>query len=583
MLDTRPKSWIYYFEKAEPEGSDAEEAEESLEIPNDLTPVGDDALQSMEVELLATFDAIRTGTEQLTTDNLSEMRTVKAAVERVRAEVQRREGERESLRQEAEDLAASLVTASTETEGTEEAGTETETPETSTETVESSEAEEATSAAVAAAATPAAPLVIKRPKLNVPLSQVRRHAPDPELAPSQDAMVLVAPDVPQFSAGSQLDNLGRLTEAVHKRSKALIDPSGYVSVATIKKEYPIVLDREAAPEKIWDIIQKAADPQNLVAAGGWCAPSSIIYDFFNIACDDGILDMPTVGIERGGIRFPVSPSISDALDDIWLWTEADDISAVTGTGTKPCVRVPCPSFIEERLECHGLCITAGNLTEAAYPELIRNYLQLVMSAHRHVINQRIIADVVAQSTLVTVTGTDVPITAGLLGAIDLQVADYRERYRMCETAVLEVILPRWAKGAIRSDLAKRNGVENFLAVTDGQIDSYFDARHVRVQWVTDWQVGSGDLPGQTVPRALWPATVEFLIMAAGTFVVGNGLELELGVVRDSVLNAKNDHTAAWTEECNLVAKIGHESRRVVVDFCVNGMTGANLLLGCAHV
>src|SRR3546814_10859410 len=34
----------------------------------------------------------------------------------------------------------------------------------------------------------------------------------------------------------------------------------------------------------------------------------------------------------------------------WLWTEADDIAAATGSPTKPCVRVPCPTFSEERLE-----------------------------------------------------------------------------------------------------------------------------------------------------------------------------------------------------------------------------------------
>lgn len=576
FADRKPRSWIYFFDQHDEE----EEAEESVEIPEDLTGIGDQELETMEGELLATFDAIRSGTEQLSADNLSELETIGTAVKRVRAEVGRREKERQEYAARAEALAAELAGDTDETtEETEEA-----------ETVTAGSEEVITPDAVTPPPTPVvqvtaatAPLVIRRPRLNVPLSQVRRLAPDPELAPQQAAMVLVAPDVPNFSAGSPLDDLDRLTEAVHRRAKMLGNPSGQVSVATIRKEYPIVLDREAAPEKIWDIMRRAADPQNLVAAGGWCAPSSIIYDFFNIACDDGILDVPTVGIERGGIRFPVSPSISDALSNIWLWTESDDISAATGGGQKPCVRVPCPTFNEERLDCHGLCITAGNLTESAYPEVIRNYLRLVMSAHRHVINQRIIADIVSQSTSVSIpaTGSSNPITAGLLGAVDLQAVDYREKYRMCEGDILEVVLPRWSKGAMRSDLARRTGVENFLAVSDAQLNSYFDERNVRVQYVTDWQVGSAGLPGQVTPINNWPSSVDFLIMAAGTYVVGNGLDLELGVVRDSVLNSKNDHTAAWTEECKLVAKIGHESRKVTVPFCVNGTTGAANLSGCS--
>lgn len=574
--NTRPSSWIFSFdEHVEEEGTD----DESLEIPDDLSVaagVTDDQLVEFETELLATFNAIRTGTAQLTADDVTALETISTAHAKVQAEIKEREAARKANAEKVATLAAQMGLEpgdgddETETEETPAPGAPADEVVTPDEvTPPSAETPEAVTASTGG------PVVIKRPRnLQVPLSQVRRQAPDPDLNPRTQAMVLVAPDVPSFSAGRQLDDLTVLADAVHRRAKSLTNPSGPAVVATLRKEFDIVLDREAAPEQIWDVMRRAADPQNLVAAGGWCAPSTIIYDFFNIACDDGILDLPTVGISRGGIRFPTSPSIADALDDIWLWTESDDISAATGGGQKPCVRVPCPTFSEERLDCHGLCITAGNLTEAAYPELIRNYLSLVMNAHRHVINQRIIADVVAQSTSVVVTGLDSPITSGILGAIDLQVADYRERYRMCDNDILEVVLPRWARGAVRSDLAKRTGVENFLAVSNEQINDFFNVRDVRVQWITDWQVGSGDYPGQSTPRTAWPAVVDFLIMAAGTFVVGNGLDLELGVVRDSTLNAKNDHTAAWTEECKLVAKIGHESRRVSVDFTVDGTTGA---------
>jgi hypothetical protein len=592
-LQDRPSSWIFTFdENTEVEAED----EESVEVPEDLTNVSDTDLDSLETELLTTFDAIRAGTEQLSSDNIQELRTIAAAVERVRAEKSKRAENRAQLSAEADELAALVrpdeVPPATTTETVEtpaapaapiEASATEVTPETAPPAaqVPPTPVPAETPAQPVAAATqtaPAGPIVIRRPRLNVPLSEVQRRAPDPDLSPRREAMVVTAPDVPNYVAGRALEDLDVLADAVHRRARTLASPSGQITVASIRREFDITLDVEAAPRHIWDIMKKAADPKHLVAAGGWCAPSTIIYDFFNIACDDGILDVPTIGITRGGIRFPTSPSIADALGSIWLWTEADDIAAaVSATGgpgpKKPCVRVPCPSFNEERLDCHGLCLTAGNLTESAYPELIRNFLSLLMNAHRHVINQRIIADIVANSTAVSVTGSDAPITTGLLGAIDLQVADYRERYRMCDNDPLEVVLPRWAKNAIRSDIAKRTGV-NMLAVTDAEIMSWFDLRMVRVQFVSDWQVGSSDFPGQATPRQTWPAAVQFLIFAAGTFVVGNGLDLDLGVVRDSVLNATNDHTAAWTEECKLVAKIGHDSRLVTVDFCVSGRTGA---------
>ena len=69
---------------------------------------------------------------------------------------------------------------------------------------------------------------------------------------------------------------------------------------------------------------------------------------------------------------------------------------------------------------------------------------------------------------------------------------------------------------------------------------------------------------------------------AGTFLHGNGMSLDLGVVRDSVLNETNDHTAAWSEEAHLIARVGHESRRDRVGFNVNGSTSA-LLTGTVRV
>jgi hypothetical protein len=570
-MNRRPASWIYYFDSAADEPIEGDEELESLEIPADLSDrsiTSDDDLTRYETELVATFQAIR-ASENLSSDDLAELRTINASVKKVREEIGRRSTEAAALLAEADQLEVDILAADTESTTPDEAAAEDPAPAAPAEVPAPAEAETVTAAAPA-------PLVIRRPRLNVPLSEVQRRAPDPELNPRTEALVIAAPDVPSIVAGSQLDNLDHVAEAMHRRAKTLANPSGSITVATIRREFDIVLDREAAPEKIWDIMRRAADPQHLVAAGGWCAPSSIIYDFFNIACDDGILDVPTVGVTRGGIRFPVSPSIADALDDIWIWTEGDDIAAATGAGTKPCVRVPCPTFNEERLDCHGLCITAGNLTESAYPELISNYLRLVMAAHRHVINQRIIADIVAQSTAVAVTGTDMTLTTHLLGAIGLQASDYREKFRMCDDDVLEVVLPRWAKEAVRSDIAKRTGVD-MLAVTDSQMMEWFDLRKVRVQFVSDWQVGTGDFPGQTAARTAWPANLQFLIYAAGTFVVGNGLDLDLGVVRDSTLNAKNDHTAAWTEECKL------ESRIVTLDYAVDGNTGAANLDGLAMV
>ena len=337
------------------------------------------------------------------------------------------------------------------------------------------------------------------------------------------------------------------------------------------------------------VMTAATNPEILTAAGGWCAPSEISYDFFNLVCDDGGLDLPTVGINRGGIRWPVSPSFADVTDSdaLWTWTETQDIAAATGTaqsGVKTCGRVPCVDFDDERLACDGICLTVGNLTNDAYPELISNFTRLLMSAHFHKINRARINQLRALSAAFTVTNgaAGSGVVAPVLGALELQAIDYRDRYAMCQDALLEVIAPRWLRGAMRSDLRKRMGSgTDMLSASDAYLMQLFDAINVRIQWVNDYQVREAGYPGVPgVQPTAWPLTVEFMMMAPGTAVLGQGLRLDLGIIRDSVLNETNDFTAMWMEECWLIFQPGHEIRRITVNICPDGTTGAADLTAC---
>lgn len=443
-------------------------------------------------------------------------------------------------------------------------------------------------------------------KRTASLADTARHAPDPKV-PNARLAVTASVDIPGIAHGGELPTLSSLADVVSRKAKSMpvtSDGNGnHQLVASIRNDFGHTVDERTSPAQVQELINFLTAPekqQALVAGGGWCAPSEIRYDFFNISCEDGMIDLPTVGISRGGIQFPVSPSLADALgggtafggfaatfsntSNPWLWTEADDILTVTGSTNKPCIRVPCPDFDEERLECYGICLTAGNLANDAYPEATANMLQLLMSAHAHAMNARLIALMLANSSATTtITGGAVTDAAApkLYNAVGLAATDYRARYGMCIDDVLEVVLPYWVREVIRADLAWKAGVE-LQAVTNAEVDSYFVARNVRVQWVNDWQVRGASQFGNATAMTAWPTTVDFLIYAAGTFIHGNGLSLDLGVIRDSVLNAENDHTAAWSEECHLIARVGHESRRYTVGFNVNGSTSA-LLSGTVRV
>lgn len=422
-------------------------------------------------------------------------------------------------------------------------------------------------------------------RLNASLAEASRHTPAVPAAdaPRRDEMVLVASaDIPGFTQGSHLGDIYDLVTAMQRRSRMLPDHSGYVPVASLQRQFSHKLSIDSTAETISQVLREVADPSVLTAAGGWCAPSEISYDFYNIVCEDGLIDLPTTGISRGGMRWPVSASFGDLAGQVWTWTETQDIAAATGTGqsgTKPCFRVPCPDFDEERLACDGICLTVGNLTQDAFPELIANHTRLLMAARAHYTNARIIQQLVTGSTSVIFTPTGHGWAAPILEAVELQVLDYRIKFRMCDNVLLEAIFPTWVLGGFRADLAKRNGVD-MMSVTDAQIADWFTQRGVRVQFVQDWQVGTTGLLGQDTPSTTWPLSVQFLLYAAGTWMRGNGLQLDLGVIRDSTLNATNDFTAAWMEDCYLIAQIGHESRVVTVPLCANGATGAQVTMGC---
>ena len=450
------------------------------------------------------------------------------------------------------------------------------------------------------------------PRVNPSLAAARNAAPAPA-APRAELALTASFDLNRggqvLTAGSRIKDLDTLAALIEERARQLPvtrsrrrpgQPYGGMPVAQLRQQFEHSFDMSSpgeAIEKYRDSLTKRLRPAEmaaLTAAGGWCAPSEIRYDFFNVACSGGKIDLPTFGVQRGGLRWPVSPSLADAYSpDLapfgaefsnatvpWLWTETDDAIAATGSLTKPCIRVPCSSMSEARLECYGVCVTAGNLADDAWPESTRNFLRLLEAANGHAINSRYISSIRSLTSDVgTISCTGVGAASPLLDTVELAAWDYRQRLGMCPDDVLEVVLPGWVVGPLRQDLGRRTGLAEF-SVTDAMILQWFNVRGVRVQLVDDYQVRSAGQPGASAAQTAWPSTVEFMIFAPGTFGLGNGMVLDLGVVRDSTLNSTNDHTAAWYEQCHLIAMFGHLARRYTVNICGSGVTGAANITAC---
>lgn len=573
--------------------------------PEDLTVVSDGDLQNLETEGVSEFDKVHALTEY-TPEMVTYAMQLREDLDRIKAEL--------SARKVRSDQAAAAAKTRAERQMAELNSAIHQSPEGTPEAVVenakiTAEREDAIAAAAAkgAAAAMIQVLAESRGGLNLSeasaravasLSATRREAPKPQVQTAKLAIT---------AAGSgqdvaNMEHLGNLF--VEKAQGSPITSLGREAprypVAKIKNEFSFTADNRMSPYEVqaaWqEMVQAHGNAQSLVAAGGWCAPNEVLYDFFNIAGMPRTIDLPTIGVTRGGIQFPVSPAIGDVFfqaggsnpasgfggfafsfantSDPWLWTETDDILTVTGAINKPTLRVPCSSFSSQRLEAYGLTVTAGNLTDSAYPEQTQNFLRLIRAAYAHAINARLISLMQAASeSAVTIGHANSAAVPQIVNATALAATDYRNRFAMDEDAVLEVVYPYWILEAMRSDLGYKPGLDDasLMGVADATIMGLFTARNVRPQFVSDYQVRGTGLPGvSTNNLSLWPTSVEMMLYAAGTFVHGQGMSLDLGVVRDSVLNAENDFTAAWAEETHLIAKVGHQSRRYTVSFDVGG-------------
>ncbi|AMD42755.1 major capsid hexamer protein [Streptomyces phage Xkcd426] len=395
--------------------------------------------------------------------------------------------------------------------------------------------------------------------------------------------IVASVDVPGYRPGQEID-LGQITEGVMRRATGLKTAGGGTGmVASYRLPFPaeqIVNDSSSAPEGTNALMlssdQRRLNGGDLVASGGWCAPSETIYDITDIACPDMLWDAPEVQLNRGGLRFFRTPTL-DVAALTWTWTEAQDIAAATQPGgpDKPCFVIPCPAPIDVRAQAIGVCLQVGILTQRFFPEMVDWYVRNSMIAHEIRIKTAMYdaARNSAATTAVTMRDSFATFSA-VYEAVALQAADMIERHNLCDSTQLEVVFPWWSKNMMLTDLARQEG-KDMSEVGADDIQRAFSELGVRVQWARGLPpaVGAGGAIGQATPATTWPTQIEFLIYPAGNFQIGRGPEINLGVIIDSVTVATNDEKIFSEEAVVLIDRMGL-ARRVTLEVCANGEVGA---------
>lgn len=544
-------------------------------------------LAALEREAVDAFTGIRTAAEgALSDEDMAQLKTLTDAVEAIRLEQTSRDEASAARQAEIDEMSGRVGAPAAEDENAGEGDGTEQQPVDETEDAGAEGAEERELVTAAG----------NRPRARVDLAAIKGKAKRPAAPPVDEhahrggGVLLAAADVPGYGVGHRFSDLTEVGGAALGRFKAMPNNVGYTGpniqtgLLKIQKDYPAELIAAGSPEGDDAIMAYAANEYrlsggSLVAAGGWCAPSEILYDLCELESTDGLISVPEMVANRGGVRWTTGPDFSAIYSATgFTQTEAQAIAQTP----KPCVEIPCEDFVECRLDAIGLCLRAGILQNRAYPESVARYVRGALTGHAHRYAATTIARMVAGSTAVTVPGGP-GATASVLGAIDLQAQDYRYKHRMADTATLEVIAPRWLRGVIRSDLAKRNGVD-LLSVSNAQITQYFADRQTSVQWVYNWQdAGASGVPtdfGGDLPPTAWPQTVQILMYAAGTWVRATSDIITLDAVYDSALFTINQYNVLFSEEGLCVMKRCVDSRVITIPVCPNGQTGSQVDQPC---
>jgi hypothetical protein len=191
---------------------------------------------------------------------------------------------------------------------------------------------------VTAAARPEPAKVAARAPRPAPSRQPRTlvagaTAPEPSMTASLDFATAAHPEV---KPGDKVTPV-QLAASFHERAASMAPGKHKARIGRIEipfaPEETLTADADHNREVLRASVEgKAKTAESLQAAGGWCAPSTHVFELLDMGPDvDNLFDVPTFGGDvRAGILFPSFFEDGDADEAFWAWSETADINAVGG-------------------------------------------------------------------------------------------------------------------------------------------------------------------------------------------------------------------------------------------------------------
>ncbi len=436
----------------------------------------------------------------------------------------------------------------------------------------------------------------------------RRATPSPEAANQDPAgAVLTASNELRELSGQVITDPMVLAKGVSDRLKRMGGGGKYRTEALVASAtWTLPADRQLTDDTFHNTrvmerisglrargILPGASGDALLASGGICQPVNVDYSVPTWAtADRPIRDaLPSYQATRGGVRYVQPPDVGALAGATEIWTEATD--ADPGSATKPVLQVLCGTEETVLVDAVPTRLQFGNMQSRFAPEQIAANMDLAVAAAARIAEVNLLNGILGGSVVVT-TSQILGTTRDVITTLHQFVSAYRNSHRLPDSQTITCVLPAWAKDVIKTDLAReighsQNAYYDALAVPDEYVESLFRAAGVNPVWHIDGQ-SSAQLTtgGVTAPNQYlavqtagainaFPDKIVGYVFAEGMWQFLDAGRLDLGVVRDSVLDSTNDYeTFVETFEKPAYRGFTDGSYALVIDHCANGTSAGTI-------
>lgn len=432
----------------------------------------------------------------------------------------------------------------------------------------------ALAAAPKPAAAPAAPVNVSALSGLRPLVSM----PTPRQA-DKGGLVVATKLASGVEPGAAFSDVREVAEVIHRKWLSFGQGRGSIPEGVHEDFHPIAMSTTdygsdsltGDPETDFPTIQRLRNGQLEALVASTCAPFPPMYDFFRLAEPQNPVEraLPSVNAPRGGIRFIVPPDWTAATGAIGQRSCAQDANPLTPA--KPYVELECPEVQEVCVEQISQRVRFKNLNFRTFPEQIAAFMADVNVAFVQRKEQHLMNEINGSSTAVSGITTGYGAARNLIYNLTVAGVSYRRRHHMSDGARLQAFLPYWSLvGATLDILVSRRDYTFEMAVAE--IERSIRDAGLLVTWYYEPATVHGD---QALDNPLGATLTDFpdhvvaYLFAPGTFLRLDGGTLEVGPVRDSVLNGTN-HLEMFMEEWTQVAMLGLESLVIDIPFCVTG-------------